>query len=191
MRAGEASEPAGGVMPGVAPPAGRSVHAIVLSFVLYLAIAVLAYPALRTELFPALRALESATAGLASGLLGLFGGEVSHGERVLVFEGHTALIVEECTGLYEILIFCAAVLAFPTSWRKRFAGFALGIPFIYLFNLIRIATLLAVGRYRPSMLDFFHLYFWQATLILMITGAWLLWIKLVVHRGQAALAGAR
>ena len=178
-------------MPGAAPPAARSVRAIVVSFVLYLAIAVLAYPTLRAEFFPAVRALEGTTTALASGLLGLFGSDVSHAERVLVFEGHTALIVEECTGVYEILIFCAAVLAFPTSSRKRLAGVALGIPLIYAFNVIRIATLLAVGRYHPATLDFLHLYFWQVTLILMITGTWLLWIALVVRRGQAALADSR
>ena len=168
-----------------------SVRSIVLRFAAYLAIAVLAYPALRTPLFPALRALESATAALAAGVLGLFGSDVSHGERVLVFEGHTALIVEECTGAYEVILFCAAVLAFPTGWRERLAGFALGIPLIYAANVLRIATLLAVGRYHPGVLDFLHLYLWQATLILVITGTWLLWIALVVRRGQAALAGAR
>jgi len=178
-------------MRSVAPPSGEAVHRIVLRFAAYLAIAVLAYPSLRTEFFPVVRALESATAALAAGVLGLFGSDVSQGERVLVFEGHTALIVEECTGAYEVIIFCAAVLAFPTGWRQRLAGFALGIPLIYAVNVLRIATLLAVGRYQPGALDFLHLYFWQATLILMITGTWLLWIALVVRRGQAALAGSR
>lgn len=164
---------------------------IVLRFAAYLAIAVLAYPWLRTQLFPWVRALEGATAALAAGLLGLSGADVSQGGRVLVFEGHTALIVEECTGAYEVLIFCAAVLAFPTGPRQRLAGFALGIPLIYAANVLRIATLLAVGRYAPRALDFLHLYLWQATLILLITGTWLLWIALVVRRGQAAPAGAR
>jgi archaeosortase B (VPXXXP-CTERM-specific) len=167
------------------------VRSIVLRFAAYLAVAVLAYPALRTELFPVVRALEGATAALAAGVLGLFGSDVSHGDRVLVFEGHTALVVEECTGAYEVLIFCAAVLAFPTGWRQRLAGFALGIPLIYALNVLRIATLLAVGRYEPRALDFLHLYLWQATLILMITGTWLLWIALVVRRAQPALAGPR
>ena len=36
-----------------------------------------------------------------------------------------------------------------------------------------------------------HLYFWQATLILMITSVWLLWIfKVVRHEEPGAAAGA-
>jgi archaeosortase B (VPXXXP-CTERM-specific) len=183
--------PGGGATGPIAPPGSPSVGRIVARFTAYLAIVVLAYPALRTELFPAVRALEAATAALASGVLGLFATDVSQGGRVLVLSGHTALIVEECTGVYEILIYCAAVLAFPTSGRNRLLGFALGIPLIYAANVLRIATLLAVGRYQPVALDFLHLYLWQATLILMITGTWLLWIALVVRRGKAALAGPR
>ena len=171
---------------GTAPVAG-----MVLRFAAYLAIAVLAYPALRAEIFPVLRALESATAALASGVLSLVSSDVSQGGRVLVLSGHTALVVEECTGLYEVLIYGAAVLAFPAGWRQRLLGLALGIPLIYAFNVLRIATLLAAGRYNPAALDFLHLYLWQATLILVITGTWLLWIALVVRRGQADLAHAR
>jgi len=190
-RAGHPLQPTGGAIAEVAPPASASVGRIVLRFAAYLAIAVLAYPALRAQLFPAVRALEGATAALASGVLALFASDVSQGGRVLVLSGHTALIVEECTGVYEILIFCAAVLAFPTGWRQRLLGFAFGIPLIYAFNVLRIATLLAAGRHYPAALDFLHLYFWQATLILVITGTWLLWIALVVRRAPAALAHPR
>jgi archaeosortase B (VPXXXP-CTERM-specific) len=179
-------ETAGGATVGAAPPRGVSVPAIVLEFALYLAIVVFTYPFLRERFHPVLRALERATAALASALLGPLGSDVSQGGRVLVFDGQTALVVEECTGAYEILIFCAAVLAFPASWRQRLAGFALGIPLIYAVNVLRVAMLLFVGRHWPGALDFLHIYLWQATLILMITGTWLLWIALVVRRGQAA-----
>ena len=57
----------------------------------------------------------------------------------------------------------------------------LGIPAIYVFNLLRIMCLLVVGRYANPMFDFFHLYFWQATLIIMITSVWLLWIYAIVR----------
>lgn len=181
----------GGAALAAAPPGGVPVRAIVLHFALYLAILVLAYPYLRQEFHPLVAALESATAALAQDVLFLVGSDVSQGGRVLVFEGQTALVVEECTGAYEVLIFCAAVLAFPTSWRKRLAGLALGVPLIYGVNVLRVATLLFVGRRAPGALDFLHLYLWQATLILLITGTWLLWIALVVRRGQATLAGPR
>jgi hypothetical protein len=38
-----------------------------------------------------------------------------------------------------------------------------------------------VGRYAHSSFEFFHLYFWQGTLILMIASVWMLWVYLVVR----------
>ena len=99
-----------------------------------------------------------------------------------VYLGNFAVrIITECTGLFEMMIYAACVLAFPTSWGKRGLGLLIGIPVIYVFNLLRILCLLVVGRYANSMFDFFHLYFWQATLILMTTSVWLLWIYAIVR----------
>ena len=60
----------------------------------------------------------------------------------------------------------------------------MGIPLLYLFNVIRIAVLILVGHYAPKYFDLMHLYFWQATLILMITGVWMLWITKVVQNDR-------
>jgi len=58
----------------------------------------------------------------------------------------------------------------------------LGLPALYLFNVLRIIFLTVVGVYYHDLFDFMHLYFWQATLILMITSVWVMWILLVVSR---------
>jgi exosortase/archaeosortase family protein len=54
------------------------------------------------------------------------------------------------------------------------------VPTIYAFNLARIVMLLWVGRHANDYFEFIHVYFWQATLILVITSLWLVWIHLVV-----------
>jgi exosortase/archaeosortase family protein len=79
-------------------------------------------------------------------------------------------------------------MAFPTGIRNKIAGLALGIPLMYLFNVVRIIALMIVGNYAHSVFDFMHLYFWQVTLILMITSVWVLWIMKVVKRGEEAPA---
>ena len=49
---------------------------------------------------------------------------------------------------------------------------------------------LIVGKFYPASFDFMHLYFWQATLIVMITSVWALWIfKVVIREPPAAAAG--
>ena len=96
--------------------------------------------------------------------------------------GFAVSIVEECTGIYEALIFSSAVLAFPTIWQKRVIGIGLGVPMIYSFNLMRVVVLIVVGKYYPAAFDFMHLYFFQVSLIAIITTVWALWLFKVVMR---------
>ncbi len=126
-------------------------------------------------------ALKHGTAALTAALLSPFTDAVAQRGDVVSYAGFSVRIIEECFGLLEMAIFAAAVLAFRAPWRARWLGLAAGLPVIYAFNLLRIAMLLAVGRHAPSLFEFAHLYFWQATLIAMITGLWLLWVRLAVR----------
>ena len=110
-----------------------------------------------------------------------FTDDITLNKKLLVFKGFAVTIVDECTGVNEMLIFSAAVLAFPTSIGKKLIGLLLGNPLIYLFNVLRIAMLIVVGKYWYAAFDFMHLYFWQATMIVMIVSVWLLWIIKVVN----------
>ena len=78
---------------------------------------------------------------------------------MVVFGGFSVQIIEECTGLYEILIYAAAVLAFPTTLVRKGIGIVLGAPLLYAVNVLRIAFLMFAGRFYPATFDFMHLYF--------------------------------
>jgi archaeosortase B (VPXXXP-CTERM-specific) len=127
------------------------------------------------------RFLVKATAAIEYALLTPFTDQASLKGTYVAFGSFGVQIISECTGLFEVAIYGACVLAFPTSWRNRGLGLLFGIPAIYGFNILRILCLLLVGHYAHSSFDFFHLYFWQGTLILMITSVWMLWIYLVVR----------
>ena len=47
------------------------------------------------------------------------------------------MIMDECTGIYEIFVYTAAVLAFPTGMKKKAVGIAFGIPLLVLLILRR------------------------------------------------------
>jgi len=104
----------------------------------------------------------------------------------------TSLIVHKFIGLFTVLTThrdasvslsdSACVLAFPAPLRAKLWGVPLGCAAIFGFNVLRITTLLVVGRYQNDYFDFFHVYFWQATLIAMIVSVLYAWIKLFVHR---------
>ena len=148
------------------------------------------YPRLREEYVWVLDGLAIFTANVEYYMFILFSDETLVSDKVVSYRGFAVHIIEECTGIYEVLIFAAAVFAFPTMWPKKWVGLGLGIPILYVFNVLRIAVLMLVGKYLPEYFDFMHLYFWQATLILMITSVWLLWITQVVNRDWSRTASS-
>jgi archaeosortase B (VPXXXP-CTERM-specific) len=162
-------------------------YGFVARFALLLGIEVALYPIATRRWFSAVQALTAGTARLDYLLLRAAGADASLDGNLVQLGDFGVRIIEECTGIYEVIIFVAAVLAFPTSLRKKAVGVAFGVPLLYLFNVLRILVLLGVGRFRPGLFEFMHLYFWQATLILMITSVWLLWIFKVVRREKPAL----
>lgn len=156
-------------------------HRFVARFALLLGVEVVLYPIATKRWFAAVDALTAATARIAHGLASALSSDAAIQGKQVWLGGFSVRIIEECTGIFEALIFVAAVLAYPTSVARKAIGIGLGVPLLYAFNLLRILVLLAVGRGRPGLFEFMHLYFWQATLILMITSVWLLWIFAVVR----------
>jgi exosortase H (IPTLxxWG-CTERM-specific) len=168
---------------------GNPAYRFVLLFALLLGVEVVVYPMATKRWFFIVQTLTTWTAQIQYYALLLFTSAVSLEGNVVYLDGFAVRIIEECTGVFEVVIFVAAVLAFPTTWAKKAIGLGMGIPLLYLFNVVRILVLMVVGRYRPSIFEFMHLYFWQATLILMITSVWLLWIfKVVRHETQEVAA---
>ncbi len=133
--------------------------------------------------FPAaVEELDRLTALCVHMFIGLFTSLTTQRAAIVTLDGFAVSIIIECVGLLEMVIYSACVLAFPAPLRAKLWGIPLGCASIFAFNVIRIVTLLVVGRYWNPYFDFFHIYFWQATLIAMIVGVLYGWIKLFVHR---------
>ncbi len=145
------------------------------------------YPFFSIWLDPELHDFMAVTATICGKALTLFSDDVYISDRFVTFAGFSIEVIEECTGILEMLIFLAALLAYPAGWKSKLIGIAGGIPALYLFNVLRIIFLTIVGAYYNSLFDFMHIYFWQATLILMITSVWVLWILLVVNHDKKSV----
>lgn len=163
-------------------------YRFVFLFLIYLGVVAVVYPLLTNEFYFIVEGMMVGTAQVEGFILGIFSSTANATGKLVTFGSFPVKIIEECTGIYEILIFMAAVMAFPTSLKKKGIGLAFGIPLLYLFNVIRILVLILVGSYYYEIFDFMHLYFWQVTLILMITSVWVLWILKVVKREEKVLA---
>lgn len=156
-------------------------YRFVMLFLPYLVIVSVGYPAMLRYWGGFVQAFIDGTAWIEYAIFGLFSNDVVLNQKMVTYGSFTVTIVDECTGLYEMLIFSAAVCAFPTSGRKKALGLLLGNPLIYFFNVVRIGMLIWVGHVYREWFDFMHVYFMQATMIVMITGVWLLWITQVVR----------
>jgi len=65
-------------------------------------------------------------------------------------------VLNGCEGTESILLFAAAVLAFPAPWRKKPAGLLLGLVWVFLLNQVRIVSLFFILRHRPQWFEAMH-----------------------------------
>lgn len=92
-----------------------------------------------------------------------------------------------CNGIEAMLIFLAAVLAFPAPWRARLLGLVLGAMAIQAVNLVRVVALYLTGAYFPSWFDASHTVVWQTVVILFSVLLWIVWAnRLLAPREPAA-----
>jgi exosortase H (IPTLxxWG-CTERM-specific) len=101
-------------------------------------------------------------------LMRLFGGHIRSEGMVLAFmDGPGAVYVSSgCNAVEVCLLFAAAVLAFPAPIKARLAGAVTGILVIQGLNLLRIISLLILARFAQKAFDFFHMYVWDAFIML-------------------------
>lgn len=123
-------------------------------------------------------AIEPFTAGIArvSGIaLDLLGQNVTQQGTILRSSRFAVNIRNGCNGIEAMLIFLAAVLAFPAPWRSRLLGLAFGILAIQAVNLVRVVALFLTGAYFPSLFDASHTVVWQTVVILSGVLLWIFW----------------
>lgn len=128
--------------------------------------------------------LNGATAAMLAGALWLLGAGGQTAGTVVTSKIFSAEIITECTAVFPIMIFLAAVIAYPSGWRKKLWGIALGVPAILFVNLIRLVSLFYIGYWFPSVFETAHLLVWQSLIIFFAVLFWLVWVEVFVHRGQ-------
>lgn len=134
--------------------------------------------------------IEPFTAGVArvsGATLSLLGQDVQMRGTIIESPSFAVNIRNGCNGVETMLIFLAAVLAFPAPWKARGIGLVFGILAIQLVNLIRVVALFFTGAYFPSLFDTSHTVIWQSVVILFGVLLWILWADRVA-RPQASPA---
>jgi exosortase H (IPTLxxWG-CTERM-specific) len=122
------------------------------------------------------------TAGIARVsvfLIELFdSGVASAGKVITDIESGFAVSIEPgCNGVEALIILFAAIFAFPASFKHKLIGFAIGFVAIQALNLVRIISLFYLGQWNMTWFEWFHLYLWQALIILDALVVWLIWLR--------------
>jgi archaeosortase B (VPXXXP-CTERM-specific) len=124
--------------------------------------------------------LRELTANVLGIILSAAGADVMVNGALVSINGFGLEIIDECTAVFSSIVYCACILAYPTTLRKKGIGVALGIPALYAINILRLVILAQVGQTRPALFEFVHVYLWQASFIIFIVVIFLLWLKLIV-----------
>jgi len=99
----------------------------------------------------------------------------------------TFVVVPDCGAIPTMVIFIAAVLAFPARWWKKLVGIGAGLPVLYGVNTLRLTVLAVIGAWDHggAIFKFAHEYVWQGIYIIFVVVTWLAWVELLVRRGKS------
>jgi exosortase H (IPTLxxWG-CTERM-specific) len=127
------------------------------------------------------------TAFLAKGVaatINLFGASAWPDGTTVRSPRYSINIAMGCDGVEASSLFLSCVAAFPTTWRAKLIGAAIGIPAIQWINLARLVALYYAGVYLPSIVEGLHVYVGQTIVILLSTGLFIFWLErfAVEHR---------
>ena len=91
--------------------------------------------------------------------------------------GFGVRIERGCNGVEAMIILFAAIFAFPAPFKNKLIGFAIGFFAIQILNLVRIVSLFYLGQWNQVAFEWFHLYLWQALIIMDALVVWLIWLR--------------
>lgn len=86
-------------------------------------------------------------------------------------------IVKSCDAVEAVILFVAAVCAFPVRWSARVWGVVLGALSLVIVNVIRICSLYFIGIYHQAQFELFHLEVWPLLMVCTAGLGFLLWVN--------------
>jgi exosortase/archaeosortase family protein len=98
-----------------------------------------------------------------------------------LFIGETEFPIDisrDCIGWKGMYSLFALVMATPTEMKGKLKFLIIGLPFMFLVNIIRVIGTMLIGlNFGLHYIDFIHTFLWQQLMILILLGTWYLWLK--------------
>lgn len=120
---------------------------------------------------------SGSTAWIAARLLSAAGIHASSAGPLLHLSGRSLRIAFGCNGLEAVVIYGAALLAYPAPWLYRLKGLLYGLVSLLVLNLLRIAGLGFAAVKIPGWFEYIHYYIAQGMMIAVALGMFILWLR--------------
>jgi exosortase H (IPTLxxWG-CTERM-specific) len=159
---------------------------LVKAYLIFFVCIVSFYTLLRTSMLHdyVAQPLAVAFASVSGLVLNLLSFRATASGTSLHVEGFGAQIDDVCTGIFVVAIYLSAVVAYPSRAREKLKGLLLGASLILTLNLIRVISLMYIGRYFPAFFETAHLLVWQSLIIFSALLTWIYWTERFVGAPQ-------
>lgn len=115
---------------------------------------------------------------LAGGwVLHLLGAGTAVAGNLILAQGFTFRIDNNCTALDATMIYLSGVLAYPGGMKEKIQGVLVGVAALQLVNLLRIIGLFGIMRWFPDFFGGAHVYAAQVLVIGSAGALWLWWME--------------
>ena len=84
-------------------------------------------------------------------------------------------IVRGCDGAGVLFLLVSAIVVFPSTWRHKLIGLAMGIALLYTLNLLRVIGLYYVIAYTPAYFLLIHTYLAPTFMVIVGCGYFFAW----------------
>jgi exosortase/archaeosortase family protein len=94
------------------------------------------------------------------------------GEYAILSMQHIVFhVTRECTGVYALGLYVAAVLSYPTILAQRLKALCWGVPAFFCYSIARLVLLAVISAVAPGWSGFLHVY-----LLVIVNAGFLLWL---------------
>jgi len=131
------------------------------------------------------------TAAALGMLLNVLGFPVTTVRDTVSGGGLAFRIIPECTPLFSSCLFACFIAFHPAALSQKAVGLVMGIPALYLGNLVRLAATYVVSLHDRRLFDVVHAYLGQVFTIFLVIMVCLFWLKWLERQKTGAGAAMK
>ncbi len=105
---------------------------------------------------------------------------VMKGSQVLVGGNRILRILDSCNALDIFVLYISFLFCFPGDWKRRAKFILLGVPYIFVLNIIRCALIAWLNMAHRGLVEITHHYIFTAAMYILVFYIWVLYTKKVL-----------